>query len=158
MRRRSAPRKSARARPSISRAEGKRVALVSSGDPGIYALATLVFELLERKPKPAWTRVAVQVMPGISAMQAAAARAGAPLGHDFCAISLSDLLTPWPVIEQRLRGAAAGDFVVALYNPVSARRRDHIVKARDILLDPSRGRTRRCWSPMISDARRNASR
>lgn len=124
-----------RARKALDLASrGKRVALISSGDPGIYALATLVFELLEKKPKPAWTRVAVHVMPGISAMQAAAARAGAPLGHDFCAISLSDLLTPWPVIEQRLRGAAAGDFVVALYNPVSARRRDHIVKARDILL------------------------
>jgi cobalt-precorrin 5A hydrolase/precorrin-3B C17-methyltransferase len=124
-----------RARKALDLAsQGKRVALISSGDPGIYALATLVFELIERKPKTAWQRVAVQVMPGISAMQAAAARAGAPLGHDFCAISLSDLLTPWPVIEQRLRGAAAGDFVVALYNPVSARRRDHIVKARDILL------------------------
>jgi cobalt-precorrin 5A hydrolase/precorrin-3B C17-methyltransferase len=114
---------------------GKRVALISSGDPGIYALATLVFELIERARKPAWARIAVQVMPGISAMQAAAARAGAPLGHDFCAVSLSDLLTPWPVIERRLKAAAAGDFVVALYNPVSARRRDHIVKARDILLE-----------------------
>lgn len=124
-----------RARKALDLASrGKRVALVSSGDPGIYALATLVFELIERKPKPAWARVAVQVMPGISAMQAAAARAGAPLGHDFCAVSLSDLLTPWPVIERRLRAAAAGDFVVALYNPVSARRRDHIVMARDILL------------------------
>ncbi len=124
-----------RARKALDLASrGKRVALISSGDPGIYALATLVFELIERKPRPAWARVAVQVMPGISAMQAAAARGGAPLGHDFCAISLSDLLTPWPVIEQRLRGAAAGDFVVALYNPVSARRRDHIVRARDILL------------------------
>jgi cobalt-precorrin 5A hydrolase/precorrin-3B C17-methyltransferase len=115
-------------------ARGKQVALISSGDPGIYALATLVFELIARKPKPAWSHIAVQVMPGISAMQAAAARAGAPLGHDFCAISLSDLLTPWPVIARRLQAAAAGDFVVALYNPVSARRRDHIVTARDILL------------------------
>lgn len=124
-----------RARKALDLASrGKRVALISSGDPGIYALATLVFELIEREAKPAWRRVAVQVMPGISAMQAAAARAGAPLGHDFCAISLSDLLTPWSVIEQRLQGAATGDFVVALYNPVSARRRDHIVKARDILL------------------------
>lgn len=124
-----------RARKALDLAsQGKRVALISSGDPGIYALAALVFELIERKPKLAWARISIQVMPGISAMQAAAARAGAPLGHDFCAISLSDLLTPWPVIEQRLRGAAAGDFVVALYNPVSTRRRDHIVKARDILL------------------------
>lgn len=121
--------------------QGKHVALISSGDPGIYALATLVFELIARKPKPAWSHIAVQVMPGISAMQAAAARAGAPLGHDFCAISLSDLLTPWPVIEQRLKAAAAGDFVIAFYNPVSARRRDHIVTARDILLGARPGDT-----------------
>ena len=73
-------------------------------------------------------------IPGVSAMQAAAARLGAPLGHDFCAISLSDLLTPWRVIEQRLSAAAAGDFVVALYNPVSQRRRTQLVAARDILL------------------------
>jgi cobalt-precorrin 5A hydrolase/precorrin-3B C17-methyltransferase len=114
-------------------AEGRAVALVSSGDPGIYAMASLAFELIERG-EPAWRRVAVRVAPGISAMQAAAARIGAPLGHDFCAISLSDLLTPWPAIERRLEAAAAGDFVVALYNPVSRRRTSQLATARDILL------------------------
>ncbi len=116
-------------------AEGRSVALVCSGDPGIYALATLVFELLENSADPAWGRVAVTVSPGVSALQAAAARAGAPLGHDFCAISLSDLLTPYAVIEQRVRAAAAGDFVIALYNPVSARRRTALLMARDVLLE-----------------------
>jgi cobalt-precorrin 5A hydrolase/precorrin-3B C17-methyltransferase len=116
-------------------AEGRSVALVCSGDPGIYALATLVFELLESGADPAWARVAVTVSPGVSAVQAAAARAGAPLGHDFCAISLSDLLTPYETILQRVRAAAAGDFVIAFYNPVSARRREALARARDILLE-----------------------
>ena len=115
-------------------AEGKRVALISSGDPGIYAMGAPLFEMLERADKPAWNRVAIHVRPGISAMQMAAARSGAPLGHDFCAISLSDLLTPRDAIEQRLRAAAAGDFVVALYNPASLRRRELILVARDILM------------------------
>ena len=115
-------------------AEGRNVALVSSGDAGIYAMATLVFELLDRGDNDAWRRVRITVTPGISALQAAAARAGAPLGHDFCAISLSDLLTPWAAIENRLEAAALGDFVVALYNPVSKRRREALPKARDILL------------------------
>lgn len=115
-------------------AVGGQVVLVSSGDPGIYAMAALVFELLDREDDPAWNRVALDVVPGISAMQLAAARAGAPLGHDFCAISLSDLMTPWPAIEQRLRAAAEADFVVALYNPVSQRRRHQLAAACDILL------------------------
>ncbi len=115
-------------------AEGRGVALISSGDAGIYAMASLVFELIERGANADWARVEVIGIPGVSAMQVAAARLGAPLGHDFCAISLSDLLTPWPVIEQRLAAAAAGDFVVALYNPVSQRRRTQLVAARDILL------------------------
>jgi cobalt-precorrin 5A hydrolase/precorrin-3B C17-methyltransferase len=114
-------------------AAGERVVLVSSGDPGIYAMAALVFELLDREDNRAWNRAAIDVVPGVSAMQLAAARAGAPLGHDFCAISLSDLLTPWPVIEQRLQAAAAADFVVALYNPVSQRRRHQLAAACDIL-------------------------
>ena len=116
-------------------ATGRRVALVCSGDAGIYALATLVFELLDRNANADWNRIAVSVAPGISALQAAAARIGAPLGHDFCAISLSDLLTPPEDIERRLRAAAEGDFVVALYNPVSKRRRKLLLRARDILLD-----------------------
>ena len=115
-------------------ATGKQVALVSSGDPGIFAMASLVFELLDRASDPVWKRIAISVHPGVSAMQLAAARAGAPLGHDFCAISLSDLLTPWPAIEARLRAAAQADFVVALYNPASRRRRQQFETARDILL------------------------
>ena len=115
-------------------AEGRPVALVSSGDAGIYALATLAFELLDRENRPDWNRIEVSVTPGITAMQAAAARIGAPLGHDFCAISLSDLLTPLEDIQRRLQAAAAGDFVVALYNPVSKRRKKQLVMARDILL------------------------
>jgi cobalt-precorrin 5A hydrolase/precorrin-3B C17-methyltransferase len=115
-------------------AEGKRVALVSSGDAGIYALAALVFELLDREDRPAWNRIEIKVAPGVSALQAAAARIGAPLGHDFCAISLSDLLTPWPDIERRLRAAAEGDFIVALYNPASRRRQEQLGRARDLLL------------------------
>lgn len=115
-------------------AEGKDVALVCSGDAGIYALATLVFELMDREKNSAWNRLDVSVEPGVSAIQAAAARVGAPIGHDFCLISLSDLLTPWEDIERRLRAAADGDFVVGLYNPVSKRRRQQLEIARDTLL------------------------
>jgi cobalt-precorrin 5A hydrolase/precorrin-3B C17-methyltransferase len=115
--------------------EGKNVALVCSGDAGIYAMATLVFELLENGDlTPAARRIAIQVSPGISALQAAAARAGAPLGHDFCTISLSDLLTPWEMIKTRVKAAAEGDFVIAFYNPVSKRRRTQLAHARDVLL------------------------
>lgn len=115
-------------------AEGRDVALVSSGDVGIYAMATLAFELLDREDRPEWNRLYLQVEPGISAFQAAAARIGAPVGHDFCLISLSDLLTPWEVIERRLKAAAEGGFVVSFYNPVSKRRRTQLANARDILL------------------------
>ena len=115
-------------------ATGRRVALVCSGDPGIYAMATLVFELLDQAADPAWARVAVTVCPGVSALQAAAALAGAPLGHDFCAISLSDLMTPAEAILRRVRAAAEADFVIAFYNPVSARRRTLLASARDLLL------------------------
>lgn len=114
-------------------AQGKNVALVCSGDAGIYALATLAFELLDREQKPDWNRIAIAVEPGVSAIQAAAARMGAPIGHDFCLISLSDLLTPWKEIERRLKAAADGDFVVGLYNPVSKRRRHQLEVARDTL-------------------------
>jgi cobalt-precorrin 5A hydrolase/precorrin-3B C17-methyltransferase len=116
-------------------AAGESVALISSGDAGIYGLATLVFDLLDREDRPDWRRIELAVSPGLSALQAAAARAGAPLGHDFCAISLSDLLTPWPAIETRLKAAAAADFVVALYNPRSQRRRDQLVAAKAIFLE-----------------------
>ncbi|MEK0081569.1 precorrin-3B C(17)-methyltransferase [Benzoatithermus flavus] len=124
-----------RCRFALARAaEGRNVALVCSGDPGIYALATLVFELVASGTDPAWARVDIVVSPGVSALQAAAARAGAPLGHDFCAISLSDLLTPFEAILRRVEAAAEGDFVIAFYNPVSARRREALARARDILL------------------------
>lgn len=114
-------------------AHGRRVALVCSGDPGIYAMAALVVELAAQGDA-GWQRVEIEVLPGITALQAAAARVGAAIGHDFCAISLSDLLTPWEAIERRLRAAAEGDFVVALYNPVSTRRRAALPAARAILL------------------------
>jgi cobalt-precorrin 5A hydrolase/precorrin-3B C17-methyltransferase len=115
-------------------AAGKDVALISSGDAGIYGLAALVFELLDGEDRRDWASIEITVAPGVSAMQAASARAGAPLGHDFCAISLSDLMTPWPAIRARLEAAAAGDFVVGLYNPRSARRRSQLDEAAAILL------------------------
>lgn len=116
--------------------EGKDVALVCSGDAGIYAMATLVFELLENGGlSDAAKRIGITVSPGISALQAAAARAGAPLGHDFCTISLSDLLTPWEAIQTRVKAAAMGDFVIAFYNPVSKRRRTQLAYAKDVLLE-----------------------
>jgi cobalt-precorrin 5A hydrolase/precorrin-3B C17-methyltransferase len=119
--------------------KGKNVALICSGDAGIYAMGALVFELLDRGPEAmgvsdAARRVEVVSTPGVSALQGAAARAGAPLGHDFCAISLSDLLTPREDILKRLKAAAEGDFVIAFYNPVSMRRRTLLAEARDILL------------------------
>jgi cobalt-precorrin 5A hydrolase/precorrin-3B C17-methyltransferase len=109
--------------------EGKQVALICSGDAGIYAMAALVYELIDREP----TRVAVEVHPGISAFQMASAKAGAMIGHDFCCISLSDLLTPWEVIEKRLKAAAEGDFVISFYNPRSLKRRDQLQRAFEIL-------------------------
>ena len=124
-----------RVRRSLELAAGGRdVALVCSGDAGIYALATLVFELLDREKDTDWNRIDISVEPGVSAIQAAAARIGAPIGHDFCLISLSDLLTPWEEIERRLKAAADGDFVVGLYNPASKRRRHQLKIARDTLL------------------------
>jgi cobalt-precorrin 5A hydrolase/precorrin-3B C17-methyltransferase len=112
---------------------GVKVALISSGDSGIYGMAGLALELwldLEAVERPPF-----EVHPGVSAVQLAAARVGAPLMHDFCTISLSDRLTPWPVIERRLRAAAAGDFVVALYNPRSQGRDWQLERARRILLE-----------------------
>ncbi len=115
-------------------AEGRTVAVVSSGDPGIYAMAAAVLEVIDRDRNPLWQRVEIQICPGISAMQAAASLVGAPLGHDFCAISLSDILKPWSAIEQRLTAAAQGDFVIAFYNPISSQRTWQLVKAKEILL------------------------
>ena len=121
-------------------ASGKVTALISSGDIGIYAMATLVFELLDlqlqgREKSPQWLDVELEVVPGISAMQAAASKMGAILGHDFCTISLSNLLTPWETIEKRLHACGQGDFVVSFYNPRSKKRDWQINTARDILLE-----------------------
>jgi cobalt-precorrin 5A hydrolase/precorrin-3B C17-methyltransferase len=116
-------------------AAGHTVSLVCSGDPGIYAVATLAFELLDRASKPEWRRPEIVVVPGLSAFQAAAARIGAPIGHDLCLISLSDLLTPWELIRKRVQAAAAADFVVAFYNPVSHKRRHQLGDSAAILLE-----------------------
>src|ERR1700744_1633135 len=98
-------------------AEGRSVVIVSSGDPGVFAMAAAVFEALEAAPE--LQDMSIRVLPGVTAMLAAAARAGAPLGHDFCAINLSDNLKPWELIEKRLRLAAEADFAMAIYNPRS---------------------------------------
>lgn len=113
-------------------AEGRRVAVVSGGDPGVFAMAAAMFEAIEGG-EPAWRALDVTVAPGITAMLAAAARLGAPLGHDFCAISLSDNLKPWEVVARRLGAVAAGDFVVALYNPISRARPHQLGEALAIL-------------------------
>ncbi|MEM8554882.1 MAG: precorrin-3B C(17)-methyltransferase [Pseudomonadota bacterium] len=130
-----------RCRYALERAgEGKRVVLICSGDGGIYAMGALVMELLDRPEDDhgvtaAARRVEVVHAPGVSALQAASARAGAMLGHDFCAISLSDLLTPRDAITKRVKAAAEGDFVIAFYNPVSRRRRTLLAESREMLLN-----------------------
>ena len=111
----------------------ERVALVGSGDAGVYGLAGLAFELRAALDWPAAGPPTIEVIPGVTAMLAAAALLGAPLGHDFAAISLSDLLTPWEVIVRRLEAVASADFVVALYNPTSAARRQRFEQAVAIL-------------------------
>lgn len=112
----------ARARHALDlAAEGRIVAVVSSGDPGIFAMASAVFEAME-EGGARWSEVDVEVVPGVSAMLAAAARVGAPLGHDFCVLSLSDNLKPWEMVLQRLHAAAAADFVIVLYNAASKAR------------------------------------
>jgi cobalt-precorrin 5A hydrolase/precorrin-3B C17-methyltransferase len=112
---------------------GRTVSVISGGDPGIYAMAGLVFELLRQRSGTA-PLPAVEVIPGISALNACAARLGAPLMHDFASISLSDRLTPWDLIEQRLDAAAMADFVIILYNPKSKGRKEQISKAREIVM------------------------
>jgi precorrin-3B C17-methyltransferase len=113
-------------------AAGRRVAVVSGGDPGVFAMAAAVFEAIDTG-EPHWRVLDVTVEPGVTAMLAAAAEAGAPLGADFCAISLSDNLKSWATIERRLRAAATADFVIALYNPASKARRHQLGAAFDIL-------------------------
>lgn len=116
-------------------AKGKKVALISSGDVGIYGMAGLVFELLAKSGWRPEEGIAVEVVPGVTALSSCGSLLGAPITHDFAAISLSDLLTPWEVIEKRLHAAAAADFVIALYNPKSGRRTRQIVRAQEILLN-----------------------
>ncbi|QGP80620.1 precorrin-3B C(17)-methyltransferase [Sphingobium sp. CAP-1] len=113
-------------------AAGRRVVVVSSGDPGVFAMASAVFEALEAGPD-AWRALDIRVLPGITAMLAASARAGAPLGHDFCAINLSDNLKPWDLIERRLRLAVEADFAIALYNPRSKARPEGFARTLDLL-------------------------
>lgn len=110
-------------------AHGKKVALVCSGDAGIYGMASLMYEIGKEYPN-----TELLVIAGITAASSGAALLGAPLNHDFCMISLSDLLTPWEMIEKRLKAAAEGDFAIVLYNPSSHKRKDHLMKACDILL------------------------
>jgi len=112
-------------------AEGKRVVIVSSGDPGVFAMASALFEGLEAHPQFAETEI--RILPGITAMLAAAAAAGAPLGHDFCAINLSDNLKPFEIVEHRLRHAARGDFAMAFYNPRSKSRPYQFTRVLEVL-------------------------
>ncbi len=121
--------------------EGKKVALISSGDAGVYGMAGPTYEVLFQAGWTPESNVEVEVVPGASAINACAARVGAPLTHDFCSISLSDLLTPWPVIARRLDAVAASDFVVALYNPKSGRRTQQIVQAQALFLRHRRADT-----------------
>jgi len=116
-------------------AEGRDVVLVSSGDPGVFAMATAVIEALHDDEAADFGRVEITIVPGITAASAAAARIGAPLGHDFCCISLSDVLKPWDVVVDRLRHASAADLVLALYNPRSRARPHQLAEARDVLLE-----------------------
>jgi precorrin-3B C17-methyltransferase len=131
-------------------AQGARVAVVSGGDPGVFAMAAAVCEAIEAGPE-SWRALDIEIVPGITAMLAVAARIGAPLGHDFCALSLSDNLKPWELIERRLDAAAAAGFVIALYNPVSRARpwqfgaaverlRRHLPPATPVVLGRAVGR------------------
>ncbi|MES2336420.1 MAG: precorrin-3B C(17)-methyltransferase [Pseudomonadota bacterium] len=121
-----------RARAALGMAAaGRRVVVVSSGDPGVFAMASAVFEALEGRAD--WQALDIRVLPGITAMLAAAAAAGAPLGHDFACINLSDNLKPWAVIETRLRHAAKADFAMAFYNPRSASRPEGFARALAVL-------------------------
>ena len=130
-----------RCRLALERADaGKTTALICSGDAGVYGMAGPILQMAEEFPE-----VEVEVIPGITAALAGAAVLGAPLMHDFAVVSLSDLLTPWPVIEKRLDCAGAGDFVLCLYNPMSKKRRDHLRRACDILLNYRSGDTVCGW-------------
>lgn len=122
-----------RAKAALEKAAGgAKVAVVSGGDPGVFAMAAAVCEAIEAGP-PEWRAIDLTIVPGVTAMLAVAARVGAPLGHDFCAISLSDNLKPWDLIERRLDAASAAGFVIALYNPISKARPWQLGRAFDCL-------------------------
>ena len=140
----------ARARHALSlAAAGRSVAVVSSGDAGVFAMASTVLEAVETGDAE-WRRLDIEVVPGISAMFAAAARIGAPLGHDFCAISLSDNLKPWDVVAQRLRAAASAGFVIALYNPLSRARPWQLGAAFELLRPLLPGSTQIAFATAVS--------
>jgi precorrin-3B C17-methyltransferase len=123
-----------RARGAVERAKmGGKVVIISSGDAGVYGMANLVFEVLRDMGWKRGDSPDIHVIPGITALNSCASLVGAPLGHDSCMISLSDLLTPWPVIERRIDAAASSDFVIGLYNPASGRRQKQIVRAQEII-------------------------
>jgi precorrin-3B C17-methyltransferase len=123
-----------RARAAVERArDGARVAIISSGDAGVYGMAGLVFQVLQEMGWKRGQSPELRLIPGMTALNSTASLVGAPLGHDFCAISLSDLLTPWPVIARRIEAAASADFVIGLYNPASGRRTRQIVEAQQII-------------------------
>lgn len=123
-----------RARFAVQRAlAGHKVALISSGDAGVYGMANLVFEVLRADGLKRADAPFIEMVPGITALNSCASLVGAPLGHDSCMISLSDLLTPWAVIEKRIEAAASADFVIGLYNPASGRRQRQIVRAQEII-------------------------
>ncbi len=131
-----------RARAAVERARaGGKVAIISSGDAGVYGMAGLVFQVLQESGWHKGDSPELRLVPGITALSACASLVGAPLGHDFCAISLSDLLTPWPLIERRIRAAAESDFVIGLYNPASGRRTRQIVRAHEIIAEHRAGTT-----------------
>ena len=117
--------------------DNKKVAIICGGDPGIYAMAGLIFELAKSQN----SHVQIEVIPGVAALNSCASRLGAPLMHDFAAISLSDLLTPWELIEKRISAAASADFVIVLYNPKSKKRTQHIVRARELIMAHRDGQT-----------------
>ncbi len=131
-----------RARAAVERArDGAKVAIISSGDAGVYGMAGLVFQVLQEIGWKRGDSPELRIVPGMTALNACASLVGAPLGHDFCAISLSDLLTPWPAIERRIEAAAAADFVIGLYNPASGRRTRQIVRAQEIIAQHRAGTT-----------------
>lgn len=140
-----------RARHALELAsEGRRVAVVSSGDPGVFAMASAVFEAVE-SGEPHWRDLDIRILPGISAMLAAAARVGAPLGHDFCALNLSDNLKPWDVVEKRLRLVAEADLAIALYNPLSKARPWQLGRALEILREKLPATTPVIFASAVSD-------